>query len=574
MSKLINSLDDLVMDKMIYSLGEKGHSQYKWDINSNAELENNFENDITELFFQLVRYNAINNDNNPAIQKYNNLVNSYVGDGLKRNKYVLYLLSLMFQTRDIIKGKGEYDLFIRMLRCWDTELIYNTYGSIILKALRYNFIKDENNNANGEPYGSWKDVKYYLNLVGKDNYKNSFISNFLINLLVKQIIFDSKTVYGNISLAARWAPRESKHKFGWQSKVCARQFAIFNSRKFTSLDMKAWRQTLSSLNKKLHTVQVNQCRGDWSYIKFPNDLTSITFMRQRKAFLCEGKNKSASENEDRITCKQHFEQYIQDCNSGKSKMVSKRTSLGDIVKACMKLDSSSYITEIDAINLAWSQQIDENHYLQDFIVMCDTSASMTWENCPYYDAIGLAIRIAERSTLGKRIMTFSNNPSWINLDNKETLYDMIKEIQKASVGYNTNFYKALQLICDACVKNDMHPVEVSALSLIILSDMQIDTADKNWSSMDDGIREMFSDAGKKTSHGVPYEPPTLIYWNMRTTKGFPCSTTKNNTIMVSGYSIEVISNLSTQGTKSLKEMTPWKNLEQILNQPRYNWFWD
>ena len=49
--------------------------------------------------------------------------------------------------------------------------------------------------------------------------------------------------------------------------------------------------------------------------------------------------------------------------------------------------------------------------------MVDTSGSMEDENCvPLYTAIGLGCCIAEKSKLGKRVLTFSNNPSWINLE--------------------------------------------------------------------------------------------------------------------------------------------------------------
>ena len=59
---------------------------------------------------------------------------------------------------------------------------------------------------------------------------------------------------------------------------------------------------------------------------------------------------------------------------------------------------------------------------------------MTWENCPYYDAIGIGLKIAERSKLGKRVMTFASQPSWINLEGRNTLTDMVEEVTRHHAG--------------------------------------------------------------------------------------------------------------------------------------------
>ena len=83
------------------------------------------------------------------------------------------------------------------------------------------------------------------------------------------------------------------------------------------------------------------------------------------------------------------------------------------------------------------------------IAMVDTSCSMETYNCqPLYNAIGLGIRIAELSKLGKRVLTFSHNPEWINLDNEKTFCDMVNKVKKASWSGNTDIYKAFKLILD------------------------------------------------------------------------------------------------------------------------------
>ena len=123
------------------------------------------------------------------------------------------------------------------------------------------------------------------------------------------------------------------------------------------------------------------------------------------------------------------------------------------------------------------------------------------------------------------------------------------------------------------MEQDLHPSVVEGLTLVILSDMQIDQADKNWESLDSNIRTIFAETGKKSSHGEPYSPPTLIYWNMRNTDGFPCSTTRENVIMVSGYSIDVLNSVFSKGPDALKKMKPWDALSVTLEANRYSWFW-
>ena len=52
-------------------------------------------------------------------------------------------------------------------------------------------------------------------------------------------------------------------------------------------------------------------------------------------------------------------------------------------------------------------------------------------------------------------MTFSSSPEWVNLDECTDFVDCVNKIRRCNWGMNTNFYKALQLILDAIVRNKM-----------------------------------------------------------------------------------------------------------------------
>ena len=92
---------------------------------------------------------------------------------------------------------------------------------------------------------------------------------------------------------------------------------------------------------------------------------------------------------------------------------------------------------------------------------------------------GLGCCVAERSKLGRRVITFSAAPHWVDLSNSLTLTDMVAKISESgseSWSMNSNFVQALKLILDACVEKDLAPEVVSDLVLAVFSDMQIDQA--------------------------------------------------------------------------------------------------
>lgn len=227
----------------------------------------------------------------------------------------------------------------------------------------------------------------------------------------------------------------------------------------------------------------------------------------------------------------------------------------------------------------WKQQKENSGMaLKNCVPILDTSGSMTWDNCPLYDATAIALKIAESSNLGKRVMTFSKTPSWINLEDTTTLQEMVKAtvVRSHDVGMSTNMQLAFQMVCDACVSKDMTPEEVEDICLVVLSDMQANegTYSTGMDILEDVVRKMFHEAGLRTTHARPYSPPTLVWWNMRTTNGAPCSTTSKNTVMMSGYDATVLSTVMECGIEQLKLLTAWDNLKKLLEKERYSWAWE
>jgi hypothetical protein len=135
----------------------------------------------------------------------------------------------------------------------------------------------------------------------------------------------------------------------------------------------------------------------------------------------------------------------------------------------------------------------------------------------------------------------------------------------------TNFASALKMILDAIEKNKLHPNDVEDMVLVILSDMQIDNADcgssKN-NSMYEYMETLYKDAGMRV-WGKPYKPPHILFWNLRSTNGFPTLSSQKNASMMSGFSPSLLNMFCEEGMTSLQSCTPWSLFIKSLANERY-----
>ena len=107
--------------------------------------------------------------------------------------------------------------------------------------------------------------------------------------------------------------------------------------------------------------------------------------------------------------------------------------------------------------------------------------------------------------------------------------------------------------------------------LVILSDMQIDAAsEQDYGSVLQGrIKEEYATAGQRM-HGEDFLPPHLLFWNLRSTSGFPTLTTEKNVSMLSGFSPAMLNLFCDKGVEALESVTPWSALLESLDNPRYD----
>ena len=544
MSELISALD-MYNSKQ---LGENLHYEYKWN--------NNIDEKIVQLYFQLVRLQSTKEQNDIA----DNFVETFISSKKREEKIIL--LKIILNTRDIIKGKGEKAISFSLLH----KLSF--VEPEITKHLIKSFVIVENDH----PIGSWADIK---NMWALFDWTNEF-ECFFIQLINNQLRKDNEST--KLSLVAKWIPRESnKHKVLFR-KLAENYFSNFiTSAKSHDALCKAKRKAythykniVTKLSKRLDVTQIKQCARKYSEIDY-NNVTSITMNKQKNAFL----NKKEDKSNDRIQGAINFKNFIDNNIKSKKEFKGKRVSIYDFIKDAVNYNKSS-VKNLDLINILNSQWKDSESLIEgslgNFIAMVDTSGSMEINNCiPLYNAIGLGIRVAEKSILGKRILSFNTNASWINLEDDNNLTDMVNRIMKEPWGMNTDFMTALDMILSIIVYKKIHPTEIPKLTLCIFSDMQIDCADKNGLSESfwENIKKKYYDTGIMY-YGVPFNTPNILFWNMRSTTGFPVISKQNNVSMLSGFSPVLLNTFCNKGYNELEKMNSFDMLLNILNTNRYS----
>jgi hypothetical protein len=482
------------------------------------------------------------------------------------------------QTRDIVNGKGEYNLTYMMIYKW-----YDYFPELAIFALQ---CLVNLSNKNIHPYGSWKDIKYFCKFCKIQGVAMDHpLIQESIKILNEQLRIDHISFPSEMSLASKWVPRE-KSSFKWLYQSLATDYfneymktanSQIKSEKAVLKCKMEYRKLISNLNKKLDTLQIKQCANTWSDINFEN-VTSVSLVKQKKAFLNIRKNGEIRypDRPDRVVCTENFNDHIQKAAKGVVEIKGKRVGLTDFVKQARNLykNPNSSQVEKDLLNLQWINNSSQNNGLENFVAVVDLSGSMNGD--PMDVAIAMGIRIAEKSKLGKRVMTFSINPRWINLDNSYDFISKVKEIENGDIGFNTDFHKVLDLFLDAIISNKMPPEDVQDMVIVLLSDMQIDDAEdrkykdgvRSRETLYEEIKSKYAEAGIRV-HGKPYKPPHMLFWNLRNTNGFPTLSNEKNVSMMSGFNPVLLNQFCDKGIDALQSCTPWTILEQILNNERY-----
>ena len=591
-SALFNALDTHTP----VQLGANGHAEYGWS--------NDTREKIVQLSFQVVRtseegaralgetlYNiAMPLKNILAEEPSASRTSPEVHHRQEEAAELLDMLRRMVvQTRDIEAGKGEYSLGREFIRQW-----YRLYPEEALRMIKYYVtpipVETPTGLQQSHPYGSWKDIKFLWRTFGGERCPPEVL-NFMVRLVNDQLRLDLSSE--TPTLVARWVARESASKRNsvpfkpFYHALAEDYFAHYLATARTpesrvKAQRKAYQhyrqQVLVPLNKRLKTPQIKQCAGQWADIDYKHDVTSITMRKQTRAFMNQNKDGSQrSETDDRVQAAENFDTFVNTAVDNGETIKGKRVGFNTIAHdAWQLLERRNYGTEINATemkvqNLQWESMLEQLGDLSDMVAMVDLSGSMA--GTPMDAAIGLGLAVASKSTLGKRAMTFSSSPQWMNFDGCNTFSEMMSRMyeNRNNWGTSTNFTAALKLILDMCVKLKLPAADVANIKLLVLSDMQIDHYgnEKVTDTMWDNITQRYAEAGRRAI-GEPYKPGHIIFWNLAHTDGFPTLSTTPNTTMFSGFSPVLLNEFAQKGLEALQSETPFNQLKDQLANPRYN----
>lgn len=572
----------MTLDKYVLKqFGECGQVEYGWSTC--------FRDKIVQFHFQLTRTNEnkielLRIELDSLLYELKKCYETKNNDSVMSIIYLRLLYKMIGHTRDIIHGKGEYLLTYMMIYTW-----YKYYPELALYALE-TLVSE--NPCGGHPYGSWKDIKYFCNYckIQGCNVNHPLISHAIL-LVNSELLNDTKKLEcgsTNISLVSKWVPREKSKKFGWLYQYLACDYFanyLINTPSQLSYDkaMKKckmeYRKMLTHMNRIIDTVQIKQCQNTWHEINFKN-VTSITMTKQKKAFLniCyNGKQRYLVQ--DRIECVENFKKYLCECEKKNINIKGKRVCLSDFTDNAVKLLNSLDLSddhisketiqlEMNILNSQWRDHATQNGSFGKMIPMIDFSSSMDCKTL--HSAIALGIRVAEKSILGKRILTFGSYPEWINLDEHETFVDMVNILRNSNQnrGMNANFYAAIDMILDAIVETKMKPEDVENLVLAIFSDMQIDYVENNLLTMYEQIKQKYEITGLRL-YGKPFKPPHILFWNLKSTNGFPNLPTQTHSSMFSGFSPLLLNIFDKTEREVFQPCSSWTILETMLSNPRY-----
>jgi hypothetical protein len=224
--------------------------------------------------------------------------------------------------------------------------------------------------------------------------------------------------------------------------------------------------------------------------------------------------------------------------------------------------------------------------LSRLVCMADVSGSMS--GTPMHVAIALGVLVSEvcHPVFRDKVLTFSGNPTWHQLQPDASFVEKVQSLQSAHWGGSTDFAKAMRKIAELVSAQRLEQHDVP--DLLVVSDMQFDAArggygggfggfgmvkgggstvtitgigtgsmmDRRaalaqaravaasaaaghgggWDTAHEEIVALFHQVGMQV-HGRPLNPPNIIFWNVRAdTFGYPAAADQKGVMLLSGYS--------------------------------------
>ena len=480
------------------------------------------------------------------------LEQSYIKDYVSKvynrkiNDEMRDMFVMAFQTRDVRGGKGERRLFQNFV-----VALYEHDKEALRQAL--DLVPE---------YGCWRDMWELVRIVPE---LESDIFEVTVKTFKEDLVKCHSGQQTKMTLLAKWLPRENSGSYPGMARKLAN--AIYTFEDSERKRIVKYRKDTSMMNKALKTVEINMCGKRWAEIK-PEAVPGRCLKIHNKAFLNEpvkkhtGKSLRFPDNEDRMECRKHFQEFVEALAKGEKKAHGANVVMPHelVVKA---LSCHASQDELGINQGQWVSIRDETLKLGGLgkcVPMCDFSGSMN--GLPKLISLALGILISEinHSAFKDHILTFDAEPKWHSFAGKDTLKDKLDSIGNIGQGLNTDFYKACMRIIEK-MKQCKVPVGEEPEDLIVLTDMGFDTAHQDvygyhkakkttkWVSQIEEIRNEFTRAGEEVwGEGNGWKAPRIVIWNLSAQyKDFHAKADQEGVVQLSGWSPSMLKALQKGG---------------------------
>jgi hypothetical protein len=279
--------------------------------------------------------------------------------------------------------------------------------------------------------------------------------------------------------------------------------------------------------------------------------------------------------------------------------------------------ASSPVQKVEAA-LQWQaivescKQILSNHagkHKRLIIPMCDVSGSME-ASCGGLDASCMDVACALSLLLSEslqednpfygKILTFSDVPMFVDLrpeektpltieavESAKSLVELqalipdlalrVERLKRSDWGMNTDFFKAMESICNLAKQNNMTSNDIEGLELVVFSDMEFDEA--QYGSLDKMtmLEKVQALIVKRFGPDVANFLPKIVFWNLRssaTGSGVTGNAQDDSVALLSGVSAGMIRSylgwdmeLSDEGQQ--KKVNPMSAMLACVEDPLY-----
>ena len=329
-------------------------------------------------------------------------------------------------------------------------------------------------------FGRWDDM---YTLIGTP------VERYMWFIVAQQFLSDIeslKTPEAKVSLLGKWlkSARASSKETRWLGRLTAKKLG---------LSPKQYRKSLTKLRERIRIVESQMSANEWEEIEFA-EVPSKAMMNYRDAF----------HRHQPI----RFEEYKESLRSGTSTINADTLFPYEILERAELdadyMEGTFEINEDPILEAQWKALPSYVEEPANFLVMADTSGSMTGR--PMATSISLAIYFAERNrgAFHNQFMTFSRKPQFVELKGN-SLKDKVSHIE--SIVDNTDLERAFKEILSVATLNSV-PQEDMPKSLIVISDGEIDSfasSRSHWSFLSN-MQNEFESAG--------YRLPKVVMWNV------------------------------------------------------------